>query len=416
MYNNANIHYIFRQSSGEIIDFYFSERFGICCSSLTKKNVWTNPVSINKSAHSLFSADMDTEDRFHMLLQDMQGNLHYTIMEGSSIRSLPILSSRNPNVYNKHLKIIPLKDEVHFFYVLKQERAPILSHQVLGKGGKGSNPRVVDYVGDNSCPVCLVYDGKDEIYAFYQVNDGKYYQLGEKRYDLNTKRWSEFNQLTDNQGDCGFPKAIADKAGTIHLCYQKSSPGQFELVYRQKKAESRHWSGELLMHSSVYNFENASILWLNDSLIVYWLRDDIIYCRIGYQSGNNWGKPYKYNFPYRGSLYNLVYKTNYPDEAEKTAVCNIPGCLTGGLKLAFYKFIPNNGETLTVENVRDLILESFRMLRNSTEELREENGRLKEQLSVLKNRQAELEKEIIELAMKFKDFVRKSQSRSQGGD
>ncbi len=402
MYNPGNVHFIFRQSTGEVLDFYHSERFGLCYSSLTRKNIWTNPVSVNRGAFSSFSAEMDTEDRFHILLQDLQGNLHYVLMEGSAVKTIPVLSSRSPSVYDKHLRVIPLRDEIHLFYVLKQERSPILSHQILG-AGKGGKPRVVDYVSDNSCPASVIYDGKGSIHAFYQASDGKHLQLGEKNYDISLKRWGDYVPITDYNGDCGYPKAVLDCDGTIHLSYQRASAGQYELIYRQKKADSEQWSGEIVMHNSIHTFENASIMWLNDSVIIYWLRDGVIYCRIGYQSGISWGKPYRYSFPYKGDILCLTYKTNFADEAAKTAVYNIPGTLTGGLKLAFYKFIPNIGDTMTVENIRDLIMESFRMLRDSNEELRETTGRILDELSMIKNRQDEMEKELVGLELKIKE-------------
>jgi hypothetical protein len=426
MYNPANSHFIFRQSSGEVLDFYQSERFGLCYSSLTKKNIWTNPVSVNRGAHPSFAADMDPEDRFHILLQDLQGNLHYVLMDGSAIKTIPVLSSRTPAVYDKHLQLIPLKDEVHLFYILRQEKAPILSHQILG-AGKSGNPRVVDYVCDNSCPAAVIRDGHGDILAIYQASDGTHLQLGEKKYDAGSRTWGEFTPITEFSGDCGYPKVVQDSDGNLHLCYQRSLNGQFELVYRQKKSDSNQWSGEILIHNSINNFENASIMWLNNTVIVYWLRDGVIYCRVGYQSGNSWGKAYRYSFPYKGDIQCLKYKTNFQDEAGKTSICNIPGSLTSGLKLAFYRFIPNAGDTMTIEGVRDLIMESFRILRDTTEELRistdelretteqlkEENARLLDELSTMKNRLADVEKDLVMMELKpaSRDKQRKAASQ-----
>jgi predicted nucleic acid-binding Zn-ribbon protein len=73
------------------------------------------------------------------------------------------------------------------------------------------------------------------------------------------------------------------------------------------------------------------------------------------------------------------------------------------MKLAFYKYIPNSGEPMSVENVRDLILESFRLLRDDTDELKESQLAIMEDLARMKNRQSELEKELIKLELKLKN-------------
>lgn len=401
MYNPDKNHFIFRKTTGGIIDFYHRDNLGICYSKLSKRNIWSNPVSIYKYAYESFNAYMDEEDQVHILLQDLQGNLHYTRPEGISTKTVHILSSKNPIAYNKFLQVFSTKDTIHFLYILRQEKSPILAHQTYIPG-KVSKPKVVDYVYDNVCPTACVSDLENNIYAFYQSSDGKHLQMGYKKYSSNNQRWSEFIPVTHYLGDCEFPRAVIDSRGVIHLCYQRRNALQFELVYTQKYPDKDLWTSEILIHTSTHSFEIASIVWLNNSVIVYWMRDHNIYCRIGYRSGNNWGKAYKYNFASRNNLLCCSYRTNFADEAENTAIANIPGNLSNGLKLAFYKYIPNVGDTMTVENVKDLILESFRLLREDNEELKEANMQLLDEINQLKNRQAELEKELAKIEIKYR--------------
>jgi hypothetical protein len=172
---------------------------------IEQKKRMTNHTPVSKNAHPSFAATMDDEDRFHILWQDLQGNLHYTLVDENDIKSTPVLSSRIPTAYNKHLRIFPINEDIHLLYVLKQEKSPILSHQILSLSKVGT-PKVVDYVFDNSCPVSAVFDGDNSLYAFYQSSDGKYLQLGYKKYHTSHKYWSEFTPVSNHMGDCAYPR------------------------------------------------------------------------------------------------------------------------------------------------------------------------------------------------------------------
>jgi len=126
---------------------------------------------------------MDTEDRFHIMFQDNLGNIHYSLMDKDSIKTIPVLNSKMPTAYDKHLFLIPLRNNIHFFYVLRQESSPIFAYQNLNED-KISNPKVIDYVLENICPCSVITDGNHSIYAFYQSSDGKYQQLGYKKYKI----------------------------------------------------------------------------------------------------------------------------------------------------------------------------------------------------------------------------------------
>lgn len=400
MFSNDARQFILRQSTGEIWSFYHDNRFGLCYSTLTKRNTWINPVSLHKNAYHTFFADIDVEDHFHLLFQDSQGNIHYSYMDKDSIKTIPILNSKSPSVYNKHLFLIPAKNNVHLFYVLHRENSPILAHQILSNGDAG-NPRVIDYVTESNKPCSIVHDNAQNIFAFYQSTDGKYLQLGYRKYNHQKKAWGEFVPVTRFDGNCEYPEIIVDSNGVMHLCYQRQVQKQYELVYQQKLPEKTEWSNETIIYSSTHSFENASIFWVNDNVIIYWVRDDVIYYSLGSQSGVAWEKPAKYNFPSTHRLACLSYKTNNIYEADKISVRAIPGSLTGGLKFAFYQQPSDNGENLTADELRTLILDSLKLLKDGMQEIKDENSSLKEDYNQFNNRLDSLEKDLVKYTVKL---------------
>jgi hypothetical protein len=169
---------------------------------------------------------------------------------------------------------------------------------------------------------------------------------------------------------------------------------------QQKVQDKNLWSGDIVVHSSSHPFENASILWLNDSIIIYWVRDDIIYYNIGTQSGNIWDKPSKLSFNAGKQLFCIGYKSNNIYESPRIAAESIPGSFAGGLKLAFYQQSQDNGERLSADELKSLIIDSLKLLKTSVEELKESELDMREQLSSLSNTHRELDKEVVKCTVK----------------
>lgn len=400
MYSIGNKQFIFKKSNGDIWSFFHDYKYGLCYNTLTKRNTWTNPVSLHKNAFQSFFVEMDINDRFHIVFQDNMGNINYSLMDKDSVNTVPVLNSKAPTAYNKHLYLVPFKNGIYFFYVLRQEGSPIFAYQVLSEE-KISNPKVIDYVTDSICPCSVHTDKSQNIYAFYQSTDGRHLQLGYKKYNMQRKLWNEFTPVTKYDGDCEFPRMITDSSGVMHLTYQRKTGKQFELVYQQKMPEKNIWSNEAVIHSSVHSFDDSSIFWVNDNVIIYWVRDDTIYYSLGTQSGNVWEKPLRYSFPTTHKLLCMSYKSNNPYEIDKIAIRDIPGSLAGGLKLAFYQLPSDNGENLSAEELRTLILDSLKLLKGGLEDLKDAEISLRDDLNKYGNKQKELEKDIVKYAVRM---------------
>lgn len=347
MYNFNNRQYIFRQSNGDTWYFFCDSRQNLCYRTLNRQNSWSNAVVLRKDVYQYFYADIDQNDQFHILFQDTGGNIYYSLLDNSSIRTLPLLASKNPSTYNKQFSIAFAENDTYFFYVLHHENSFMLACQSLS-GNRVSNPKVIDYVSGSSIPCSVVYDRAQNIYVFYQSFDGKYLQLGYKKLGSQQKAWSDFTPVTKFAGNCEYPHAITDRNSVIHLCYQRRAPKAFELVYQQKSPDKNLWTPEIVIHSSVYSFENASIIQASDGLIIYWVRDDIIYYSVGTQNGAVWSKPARLS-SFAGQQFQCIcWKSNSPKDMIRDDDREIkkenrsvlppnfyPGSVSAGLKLAF---------------------------------------------------------------------------------
>lgn len=408
MFNYHNRQYIFRQSSGELWNFFSDLRQNLCYNMLTRQSIWSNAVVLHKNVYQYFYMDMDQEDIFHLLYQDNDGNIHYSRLDGQSIKTVPVLNSKTPLVYDKQLYIAPFKNNLHFFYVLQHENSFILAYQVLSNG-KMSSPKVVDYVSGSSLPCSILYDKAQNIYAFYQSYDGKFLQLGYKKYTLSQKHWSDFTPVTKYSGNCEYPHAIIDNNGVIHLCYQRRSPKFFEMVYQQKAPDKNLWTTEAIAHSSVHSFENASILQVNGNIVVYWVREEAIYYNTCTLTGNSWGKPSRLDFSSGRQLQCICSKSNSPrdrlGDSFQLSPEIYPGSLSNGLKLAFNTggSIGDNSQLIAGSRERDsasggdiksLVLDTFKQIQSSIDEVREGWSAAKDELFKLTNAYGQLNREL----------------------
>lgn len=413
MFNYHNRQIVFKQSNGDLWNFFCDSRQNLCYNTLTRRGIWSNAVVLHKNAYQYFYADMDPEDIFHLIFQDNDGNIHYSRLDSQSIKTVPVLNSKMPCVYNKQLFLAPFKNSIYFFYVLQHENSFILACQVLNNG-KISNPKVIDYVSGSSLPCAVLYDKAQNIYAFYQSYDGKYLQLGYKKFTIAQKHWSDFTPVTKYSGNCEYPHAIFDDSGIIHLCYQRRAPKLCEMVYQQKAPDKNLWTPEVIVHSSVHSFENASIVQANDNIVVYWVREDTIYYNSGSQSGNNWSKASRLNFPTGRQLQCLSYKSNSPrggdglGDSSQLPPAIYPGSLSNGFKLAFgigdgsQLFAGYREESgASGSDIKRLVLDTFKQIQSNIDEVREGWSATKDEMTKLSNSYGELTKELGKYAIRL---------------
>lgn len=411
MYNFFNRHYIFKRSDGEIIDIYCDNRQNLCSSRLSGKNSLTDTRLIARNVHPYIYAGMDERDVFHVVYQDNDGNINYMYMDGQWSRAIPVLSSKTPAAYNKQLFIAPFKGLVYLFYVLHHDNSFLLAYQTVARGRAGT-PKIVDYVSGSSIPCSIVYDDNENIYAFYQSYDGKYLQLGYKKMDTARKHWSDFISVTKFMGNCEYPHAMIDSGGTIHLCYQRRSQKQYELVYQQKGMDKNLWSSETVLHSSSYPFENCSVVQTNERLTVYWVRDDVIYYTAGRLSGDGWSRPARYAGQTGRLLQCICWKEQNASLVPSPGI--FPGTLTNGVRLAFIDIpVSKTGPRLSLPEpaaregsahageIGEKLMDSIKQLQENINEISTGWAGAKKELARLANTYFELSREVDKLSLRL---------------
>lgn len=400
MYNSVNRQFVFRQSNGRIWNFFHDRKEGICYSLLKHKSTWSAAGSLVKNAAQPFYADMDADDRFHIIYQDYEGDIFYMLLENGQPVKIPVLKSKAPTTYDKCLHLLPFKRSVHFFYTLRHNEKTLLAHQILNEG-KVSNPKVIDYVAGGSLPYTVVADRPEAIYAFYQASNDGVLKILSKRYTELQKGWGEYGEAVEGAGTCEYPRVLTDFKNALHLIFQRRSGEGYALVYRQKAGGRNLWSDETVIHTSSKPFNEASIACINETIVIFWVRTDVVFYSSSTDGGSAWSNPSRYNFYAGRQMYCMAYKSNFPGESDKISVRELPGSFINGLRLGFHQPPEEKSAALSAEALRDMIVESLKMLKTDVEELKEADSKLKENIGGLNRYMEDMKRDIDKFSIRL---------------
>lgn len=205
-----------------------------------------------------------------------------------------------------------------------------------------------------------------------------------------------------SDNSCDFPSPIVDNSNNVHICFQKQNLKQYELIYRQKVSNKNIWSDETVIHSSIYPFENSSIISIDKNIFIYWIRNDIIYYSSSNTAGISWSKPSRYNFPVGRNLFCISYNTSIPYELNRIGLKDIPGSFTNGLRLAFYQDIfGSNNVASTQESLKNVIIDSIKYLKDNVDNFIEVKENLENQIRNLMLSQNNIIKEMDKCSIKL---------------
>lgn len=386
--------YVIKQSSGKILNIYYKENTGIWLSVLGKKNTWSGHSSVANGVLTDFSVSMDDRDGLHILCQDLTGNLQYLSYYNNGWDSRPLLKSKDPSLYNKHLGIIHSGQTTYFFYVLKHYGKNLLSFQYKKGTGNISDPRVIDYVTECIKPYCLLEDNNGDIYIFYRYFDSRYAQIGYRKLITVKEQWSEFQPITSYIGESSVISAAADGDNNIHAIWLKALPQKYSLVYSSKNTGTDKWNEETVLYTSTKPLYNSSITVIDNRLIAYWVKDSNIFRTISSDAGQSWSGPEDYRLFDDSHFSCISYLTNFAGELYNSYFNELPGNFNGGYKLAFLNEFERKQEKLNMDEIKKAVAEVMKVFTKDMEALKYNINEINKKTEEMVNDQRLMEDQI----------------------
>lgn len=390
MFNIENVHYLLVSSTGKPYYIFYDSYKGLCFSTISSTAKWQSPISILNNAHRNFSCTFDDNGNAMTIVQDDEGNILLGTI-ADTFKFTPVLSSKKPVVYNKHLSIVNTDNTLNMFYVLKHNNQWLLSHQLF-EDGKPSTPKAIDYIVNNIHPYSTVCDSNTNIYVFYELYDNDTSILGYKKYSSILKKWGEFVPICRVEEECRYPKAACDSSNIIHLCYQKKLSKQYQLIYQQKAFDKNIWSLEIPVYTSTIPFEQSSLIVSDKKIIIYWVRDENIFYCSSEDGGSTWNKPAKYIISNPRDVVCFRYCTDTKSNRHTLAASHIPGTPPPSLKFAFL-------DLAEIKNINSA--DPAKILNQRLDDIENKQKFLNDSILKLTKQLSELEKEVTKTTLRI---------------
>lgn len=379
MFDIGNKQFIFKNSSGRVVNIYHNDKLSICISTLSKRNLWTEPEYIFKNAFSEFYAYMDANDNYHIICQDSKGNLVYVYSQNAEWHSLPILSSKNPFPDKKHPYITHYDGQPNVFYTITHSNNIMLVHQPVTQKGTQCVPKVIDYVSAKEFSHNIVKDSIGNIYAVYlpalKLSD---YILC-KKYSKENGAWAKHASIPIASPEVSAATCVLGKNDTLHIVLRSEIDKKSNIAYFKTNLQGNTIIADNIIYSGKALINYYSILEMPPKIIVYWFTNSAMYYSESADNGNSWSNPSEYYLPIASRyVHCIVYSSNFQPEIGKICCTDLPGILSNGFKLAFVQNAlsanaeqspQNELKTILDENIKTL-LSKINILENSFSELR----------------------------------------------
>lgn len=383
MFDKNNCQFLFKLSNNDTWNFFVDSNKNLCYSSLNRKKQWSKPSIIKANIYPCFYADMDNNDSFHIIFQNLNGDIFYTLLNPRSTKTIQILKPKIPSSYNKHLRLIPLKDSIHFFYILHYKNSLILSHQIL-KNGSLSNPQILASSSSNISPYSVFVDSLGNISLYYCFFDGKFSQLGYKIYSPFESMWTKFSQVTNSNSNISLLDAIIDDNNITHVLYSEKSLNNY---YYTNSTPST-------FKCPITNAIYANLVILKNNLLIFWIHQTKIYFIQSQNNGISWSSPQEYRL--NGEIFCVKFKSN--NTKDFVLSNNIPASFLNGYTLASFNqllFDQNNINSISTNDFKTIVLDSINLLKNKLESLQTDIFQLKSLYQNLDTKYSTLQKNYV---------------------
>jgi hypothetical protein len=387
--------FVFSQSDGQLWSFFYNRKDGLCFSRYFKSSGWDSPFTIKADASSNFSAEMLNDNTFHIIYQDLQGNILHSHISGFNMDTACILNSRDAISYDKHLRIFHSNDHCGMLFVIKKAQYNVLSYQPV-IADESHVPTAIDYIvpGIRPYQIYSSFDGKLNLFYHLKSQDGG--KIGYRVYSPESKKWNDFRTLVIENRPFNFVDAIVDPSSNAHILLQIKDRDNYSLLYAKRNMKMSTGNEIKTLASSTIPFNNCTLFFRKNLLVVYYVvENEIKYC-VSDNYGSSWSAPYNYQWEKINSSRCVYYKVNSDDTRNFKIGTDLPALYSQGIKVAFQ------------DNFHELSQRQYSENKITQPSSMESTSDLKRDLLQMQNKYQTLERELQKIRIELNSFKRGS--------
>lgn len=382
MYNPEHRQYILKNSLGVSYHVFFEQGRGLCIRMLSDSRIWSRGYVLDKSATDDFSVLLDKNDIFHFIFQNREGKLLYGHGMHGHIEVQPILESRDPTPWSKHVSLQVLKNGVIFFYTIKHQNRYLLSSQSIQEG-RLSKPAAVDYIEESE--YIAFTDGDLKCHLLYVTSDKSGFHLNHRTVKDDLSTFSHPEKIYSCKGNISSLSAVCTDKNEIYLIFKVSGNEADEIMYKNTASDQKP---EILYRSKT-DPGRTGLVYCNGTLYFFRVSDENIYFRSLNSNSAEWSDEELY--PFGNNITCFSYISNYSNDGAGY-FREIPGNFSRGYQIAFL----NDAKVKTVQERKPVSNIDSSEIHN-----------LDKKILMLQNLVENMQKELTKLWVTQKNFEKK---------
>lgn len=316
---NINKGKLIKSSTGEFYHIYIDKKSHLILSKYDENNVLTEKTPIIQEEVLDFAANIDSEDKIHLIFLLKDGNLVYYLYNEkkwlkSFIKKLDIQS----NIY-KYLNIYMINNEINIFYtyanLINQNLWTI--EQLIGTKNNWTRIRVNTFLSEKlPNPYYIDYDNMGNIHLVFSAKEKSLNHVYYTFYNSFIKKWNQIpEKISSSNVNNLFPYLFVDSKSNIHIIWSTLNSENYTVHYKKFThiGQDKYTWKEIKL-PNINNIDSSPIILEDNKILkIIFIKNNRVHYLYSKDYGTSWFKSedsYEIN---KGSSF-LSYSSNSLDE------------------------------------------------------------------------------------------------------
>lgn len=410
---------LIKSSTGEFYHIYTDKKNYLILNKYDENNILTEETSIIQEEVLDFAANIDSENKIHLIFLLKDGNLiYYLYNEKKWLKSFIKKLDTQSNIY-KYLNIYIINNEINIFYthanLINQNLWTI--EQLIGTKNNWTKIRVNTFLAEKSPnPYYIDYDNMGNIHLVFSAKEKSLNHVYYTFYNSFIKKWNQIpEKISSSNVNNLFPYLFVDSKSNIHIIWSSLNSKNYILKYKKFAPigqDKYKWKEIKLPTISNLDFIPIA-LEDNKTLKILFIKNNKIQYLYSKDYGISWLKS-EISYEINKDLWLLSYSSNSLDKysigKKNHLYCKINN------KITFYpnkSYKKNSSEKRKVnfekgnnisKSEEDLISEIYKLTKNISETISNIEKDIVLLKEAFKNRHSDHEKN--NLITKLSDFFK----------
>lgn len=300
--------YFLKQSDGTILNFAYDERLGIIY-KIYQEDKWSNYSVLTRETTGKYSAELLQNDKICIIYESLTGQLIMKLFNNSKWKSHYLVTTSDNEKIDIYFKTIVNNNNLFLFYSIYNKDKNIVSiySNLIDEKGNSNSQSLIDQINlEHNILFSLCTTNDNNIYIMYQLKENKYI-LGYKIFNINSRSWSEFYKIDSSLFQFEEYSLLYFK-DNFHSIYTKTDDNKSNFLNYCKGNLSSHNYTTITRNKNIIT---SSLFVIGDYIWCFWLKNNELISTVSLNEGASFSKPYQSDIIHSSTLYKVAYISNF---------------------------------------------------------------------------------------------------------